>query len=43
MSDSRTLLANFHEEALFVKTDVAVPLVVELDGASSFALCFHPL
>ena len=33
--------ANFHEKALFVKADVAAP-VVERNSFVSFALCFHP-
>ena len=29
---------NFHEKALFVKADVAAPLVVEPDDSVSFAM-----
>ena len=34
----KILQMNFHEKALFVKADVAAPLVVEPDDSVSFAM-----
>ena len=42
VTQQKHLPANFHEKAQSVKADVAARLVVECNGSSSFALCFHP-